>query len=101
MISLHEQTSPSIARRWACSPSFIGLPSTPRYIRLCQLRGTRPAAPSLREGLKEMFTLQRLQIRPSLPKCLATTNIIESSHSGVSRRTHNVTRWRDADMAGR
>ena len=54
------------------------------------------AARSLREGMSEMFTLQRLQIPPSLHKCLATTNIIESPQGGVRRRTDNVTRWRDA-----
>jgi putative transposase len=59
------------------------------------------AARSLREGIKEMFTLQRLQIPASLHKCLATTNIIESSQSGVRRRTHNVSRWRDSHMVER
>jgi putative transposase len=64
-------------------------------------RDHESAARSLREGMKEMFTLQRLQIPPSLHKCLATTNIIESPQGGVERRTHNVTRWRDADMVER
>jgi putative transposase len=59
------------------------------------------AARSLREGLQEMFTLQRLQIPECLHKCLATTNVIESPQSGVERRTHNVTRWRDANMVQR
>jgi transposase-like protein len=59
------------------------------------------AARSLREGMKEMFTLQRLQIPATLHKCLATTNIIESPHSGVRRRTHNVSRWRDSAMVER
>lgn len=59
------------------------------------------AARSLREGRKEMFTLQRLKIPTSLHKCLATTNLIESPHSGVRKRTRNVCRWRDADMAER
>lgn len=59
------------------------------------------AARSLREGMKEMFTLQRLKIPESLHKCLATTNIIESPQGGVERRTHNVTRWRNADMVQR
>jgi transposase-like protein len=59
------------------------------------------AARSLREGLKEMFTLQRLRIPESLHKCLATTNVIESPQSGVDRRTQKVTRWRDADMVQR
>jgi len=55
----------------------------------------------LREGMQEMFTLQRLQIPQSLHKCLATTNLIESPHSGVRRRTRNVSRWRDAGMVER
>jgi putative transposase len=59
------------------------------------------AAQSLREGMTEMFTLQRLDIPPSLHKCLATTNIIESPHSGVENRTHKVTRWRSQEMVER
>ena len=64
-------------------------------------RDHESAARSVREGMKEMFTLQRLKIPESLHKCLATTNIIESPQGGVERRTHNVTRWRDADMVQR
>ena len=64
-------------------------------------RDHESAARSLREGMSQMFTLQRLQIPPSLHKCLATTNIIESPQSGVQKRTSNVTRWRDADMVQR
>jgi len=59
------------------------------------------AARSLREGLAEMFTLQRLQIPATLHRCLATTNLIESPQSGVRRRTRKVTRWRDAEMVQR
>lgn len=59
------------------------------------------AARSLREGLAEMFTIQRLKLPPSLYKCLGTTNVIESPQSGVQKRTGNVTRWRDADMVER
>ena len=59
------------------------------------------AARSLREGLSEMFTLQRLQIPPSLYRSLGTTNFIESSQSGLRRRTAKVSRWRDASMVER
>jgi putative transposase len=59
------------------------------------------AARSLREGMAEMFTIQRLQLPPTLYKCLGTTNVIESPQSGVQKRTDNVTRWRDADMVER
>ena len=48
-----------------------------------------------------MFTLQRLKLPPSLYKCLATTNVIESPQGGVARRTGNVTRWRDQEIVER
>jgi len=64
-------------------------------------RDYESAARSLREGMAEMFTLQRLNLPPSLYKCLATTNVIESPQSGVARRTGNVTRWRDQGMVER
>lgn len=64
-------------------------------------RDHESAARSLREGMKETFTLQRLQIPPSLHKCLATATIIESPQGGPERRTCNVTRWRDAGMVER
>lgn len=56
------------------------------------------AAASLREGLEEVFTINRLGLPPSLHRCLATTNLIESPQSGVRRRTGNVSRWRDGQM---
>jgi putative transposase len=59
------------------------------------------AARSLREGMTEMFTIQKLKLPPSLYKCLGTTNLIESPQSGVQKRTGNVTRWRDAAMVER
>ncbi len=57
------------------------------------------AAASLREGLEETFTIARLGLSPMLRKCLTTTNIIESSLSGVEGRTGRVTHWRSGEMA--
>ena len=48
------------------------------------------AASSLREGLEECFTLNRLGIPVSLHRCLSTTNLIESPQSGVRLRTRRV-----------
>ena len=63
------------------------------------LERTHPkAAASLREGLEETFTINRLGLSPRLCKCLATTNVIESSLSGVEGRTGRVTRWRSGEM---
>ena len=56
------------------------------------------AAASLREGLAEMFTVSRLGLSPSLSRCLVSTNVIESPHSGVRLRTRRVCRWRDGKM---
>lgn len=56
------------------------------------------AAASLREGLEECFTINRLGVPASLHRCLATTNLIESPQSGVRMRTRRVCRWRDATM---
>ena len=56
------------------------------------------AAASLREGLAEMFTVNRLGVSPSLARCLSSTNIIESPNSGMRLRTRRVCRWRDGSM---
>jgi putative transposase len=59
------------------------------------------AAASLIEGLEECFTINRLDVPPSLHRCLATTNVIESPHSGIRLRTRRVCRWRDSGMVKR
>jgi len=56
------------------------------------------AAASLREGMAEMFTITRLGLSASLARCLASTNVIESPHSGVRLRTRRVCYWRDGKM---
>ena len=56
------------------------------------------AAGSLREGLAETFTVNRLGLPGALRRCLCTTNVIESPHSGIRRRTGRVTNWKDGVM---
>ena len=56
------------------------------------------AASSLVEGLEECFTINRLDVPPSLGRCLATTNIIESPHAGVRIQTRRVTHWQNGNM---
>ena len=56
------------------------------------------AAASLLEGLEECFTINRLGVPPSLARCLATTNIIESPHAGVRIQTRRVTHWQNGKM---
>ncbi len=57
------------------------------------------AAASLREGLGEMFTINRLGLPPRLRKCLGTTNVIDSTHAGVRQKTYRVTNWKNGAMA--
>jgi transposase-like protein len=57
------------------------------------------AAASLREGLTEMFTINRLGLPPRLRKCLGTTNLIDSTHSGARQKTRRVTHWTNGAMA--
>ena len=56
------------------------------------------AAGSLREGLAETFTVNRLGLPGALRRCLCTTNVIESPNSGIRRRTGRVSRWKDGSM---
>ena len=57
------------------------------------------AAASVREGLYEIFTVNRLGLPASLRTCLTTTNIIDSTHSGIRQRTRRVTNWKNGEMA--
>ena len=59
------------------------------------------AAASLREGLEECFTINRLDVPQSLHRCLATTNIIESPQAGVRLRLRRFCRWKPGGMAKR
>ena len=56
------------------------------------------AAASLREGAEELFTINRLDLPPRLKRCLATTNLIDSTHSGVRQKTHRITNWKNGAM---
>ncbi len=56
------------------------------------------AAASLREGLAEMFTVNRLGLPGSLRRCLCTTNVIESPNGTVRQKIGRVRRWRDGAM---
>lgn len=65
----------------------------------CELARSHPgAAASLREGLAETVTLQRLGVHQQLWKTLSSTNPIESM-IGICRATpRNVKRWQNGDM---
>ena len=57
------------------------------------------AAGSLREGLAETLTVNRLGVPPTLARTLRTTNPIESMIEICRDHSANVKRWRDGQMA--
>ena len=59
------------------------------------------AAASIREGLDETLTVQRLGLTGALQRTLRTTNIIENLNGSVERYTRNVKRWRGGQMIQR
>ncbi len=96
----HAQAQNLMRAAWRTTDADEGMKRLEQLARFLE-HGHESAARSLREGMSEMFTIQRLQLPPSLYKCLGTTNVIESPQSGVQKRTNNVTRWRTADMVER
>jgi transposase-like protein len=57
------------------------------------------AAASLREGLAELFTINRLGLPSSLRRCLGTTNVIDNGHSAARDRMRRVKNWQSGAMA--
>ena len=57
------------------------------------------AAGSLREGLAETLTVNRLGVPPTLARTLRSTNAIESMIEICRDHSSNVKRWRDGQMA--
>ena len=91
-----EQVKAAMRAAWRLDPQE-GIGKLEKLAQWLQ-RDWPQAAASLREGVEECFTINRLGVAPSLHRCLATTNIIESPPDGVRRGTPRVTRWRDGQM---
>lgn len=94
---LQKQTAAALRAAWKLEPKE-GMARLRSQIEWLQ-RSHPKAAASLREGLEETFTIARLGLSPMLRRCLATTNLIESSLSGVENRAGRVTNWRSGEMA--
>jgi putative transposase len=57
------------------------------------------AANSLREGLDELFTINRLGLPSELRRCLGTTNLIDNGHLALRDRVRRVKNWQNGAMA--
>jgi putative transposase len=86
MQQAYESTDPDLARR-----------QLERLARSLE-REHPGAAASLREGLEETLTLQRLGVTGTLYRSLRSTNAIENLNGSVVRFCRNVRRWKDGAM---
>ena len=93
----HEQARSTLRAAWKLEADE-GMRKLEQYAAWVE-REWPSAAASLREGLTELFTVNRLGLPQALRRCLTTTNIIDSSHAGVRQHTRRVTRWRNGEMA--
>jgi transposase-like protein len=93
----HDQATATLRAAWKLGAQE-GPQKIEQYASWLQ-RDWPSAAASLREGLDEMFTINRLNLPGALRRCLATTNLIDSTHSGVRQRTRRVTNWKNGSMA--
>lgn len=93
----HANAKATLRAAWKLSAAE-GMKQIEQLAQWCE-RKHPSAAASLREGLEEMFTINRMGLPTKLVRCLATTNVIDSSHWGVRQRTGRVTNWQDGQMA--
>jgi transposase-like protein len=99
---LAERDRPLVRRRLRAAWALDDHPAALQRLEslAAELERTHPgAAASLREGLEETITLQRLRVTGSLKRTLASTNPIESMIEITRRTQRNVKRWQSGDMA--
>ena len=93
----HDQARATLGAAWKLDAEE-GIKKIEQYA-LWLDRDWPSAAASLREGLAEMFTVNRLGLPGALRRCLTTTNLLDSTHSDVRQRTRRVTHWQHGQMA--
>lgn len=72
-----------------------------QVISWLERNGEEDAAASLREGMEETLTVQKLGLPAPLRRFFCTTNAVENLVSSIRRVSRNVTRWRDGKMVKR
>lgn len=93
----HDQAKATLRAAWKLEADE-GIKKLEQYASWLE-RDWPSAAGSLREGLAEIFTINRMGLPGTLRRCLATTNLVDSTHSGVRQRTRRVTHWKNGMMA--
>ncbi len=97
---LHESVKAVLREAWSLGDATV---AKRRLERLASsVQADHPgAAASVREGLDETLTLQRLGIGGRLYKKLRSTNAIENLNSGIVAYSRNVKRWQGGSMVVR
>ena len=93
----HASVRRELARAWA----IVDAEQAEAALRnlAAKIERTHPdAAASLREGLTDTVTINRLGVTGTLAKTLATTNPMESTVDIIKAHARNVKRWHTGDM---
>jgi putative transposase len=93
----HDQAKSTIKAAWKLDADE-GMAKPKQYAEWLE-RDWPAAAGSLREGLSEMFTINRLGLLSQLRLCLGTTNVIDNGRSAIRHRTQRVKNWQNGTMA--
>ncbi len=97
---LHESVRAVLQEAWSLGDADV---AKRRLERLASsLEADHPgAAASVREGLEQTLTLQRLGVEGTLYRKLRSTNAIENLNSGIVTYSRNVKRWQGGSMVVR
>jgi transposase-like protein len=95
----HEQARATLRAAWKLDAQE-GMARVEQYASWLELKWPK-ASSSLREGLEEMFTINRLGLPSKLRRCLGTTNIIDNGHSALRDRVRRVRNWQSGTMVVR
>src|SRR5258708_2763844 len=93
----HEQAKATLRGAWKLDAKE-GMARIEQYASWLELKWPKVSA-SLREGLEEMFTINRLGLPSKLRRCLGTTNIVDNGHSALRDRVRRVKNWQNGTMA--
>lgn len=95
----HEQARATLRAAWKLDAQE-GMTRVEQYASWLELKWPK-ASSSLREGLGELFTINRLGLPSKLRRCLGTTNVIDNGHSALRDRVRRVRHWQSGSMAVR
>ena len=94
---LHASVGRALRDAWDGSNAALAARQLQRLA--ASLHGQHPgAAASLREGLDDTLTVQRLGLTGALYRTLRTTYPIENLNGSIAHFTRNVKRWKDGQM---